>query len=155
MALNLNEALIAGNVGKDPEIRSMQSGEKVASLSIATNKRWKDKHSGEQKEQTEWHRVVVFGALVGVIEDYVHKGSNILIRGELRTRKWTDKDGNDRYTTEIVVAGAQHMLRLNDAPRKNGADRRGSEESGDPVDDERRKPTKRVTEDNFDDDIPF
>jgi single-strand DNA-binding protein len=102
--MSLNKALIIGNVGKDPEIRSMQSGDTVASFSIATSESWKDKTSGERKEKTEWHRVSCFNqGLNKVIEKYVKKGSKIYIEGQIETRKWTDKDGAEKYSTEIVL----------------------------------------------------
>jgi single-strand DNA-binding protein len=101
---SVNKAIIIGNVGKDPEIRSMQSGDTVASFSIATSESWKDKTSGERKEKTEWHRVSCFNqGLNKVIEKYVKKGSKIYIEGQIETRKWTDKDGAEKYSTEIVL----------------------------------------------------
>jgi single-strand DNA-binding protein len=101
---SLNKVLLIGHLGRDPEIRTTQSGNKVASLSLATSEQWKDKGSGERKEKTEWHRVVVFDdKLVGVLEKYARKGSQLYIEGALQTRRWTDKDGTDKYTTEIVL----------------------------------------------------
>jgi single-strand DNA-binding protein len=101
---SVNKAIIVGNVGKDPEIRSMQSGDTVASFSIATSESWKDKTSGERKEKTEWHRVSCFNqGLNKVIDSYVKKGSKIYIEGQIETRKWTDKDGVEKYSTEIVL----------------------------------------------------
>lgn len=104
MAGSLNKVQLVGNVGQDPEIRAMNSGDKIANLSIATSETWKDKSTGEKKEKTEWHRVVVFGdGLVSVIERFVSKGSKLYVEGALQTRKWQDKDGADRYSTEIVL----------------------------------------------------
>lgn len=101
---SVNKAIIVGNLGKDPEIRAMQSGDKVASFSVATSESWKDKTSGEKKEKTQWHNIVIFNqALVKVAESYLNKGSKVYIEGQLETRKWTDGTGNDKYTTEIVV----------------------------------------------------
>lgn len=101
---SVNKVTLLGNVGQDPEIRSLNSGDRVASLSIATSESWKDKSTGEKKEKTEWHRVVVFGdGLVGVIERFVNKGSRIYLEGALQTRKWQDQAGNDKYSTEIVL----------------------------------------------------
>ena len=103
MVGSVNKVILLGRLGKDPEIRSMQSGKKVANFGIATSKRWKDRETQEQKESTTWHNIVVFNeGLVGIIEQYVKKGSQIYIEGELQTRKWQDKDGNDRYTTEVL-----------------------------------------------------
>lgn len=104
MAGSLNKATIIGNVGKDPEIRSTQSGSKIANLTVATSEQWKDKQSGEKKEKTEWHKVSVFNPyLVGIIETNVKKGSKIYVEGAIQTRKWTDQQGQDRYSTEIVL----------------------------------------------------
>ena len=110
---SVNKVILLGNLGRDPEIRSMQSGKKMASFSIATSKRWKDRNTQEQKENTSWHNIVVFNeGLVDVIEKYVKKGSKIYIEGELSTRKYQDKDGNDRYTTEVVLQGYNSTLTM-------------------------------------------
>jgi single-strand DNA-binding protein len=101
---SLNKAMIIGNVGKDPEIRTMQSGGKVANLSVATSEKWTDKHTGEKKEKTEWHRITIFNeGLVTLVESYVKKGNKIYIEGSIETRKWQDQQGNDRYSTDIVL----------------------------------------------------
>lgn len=102
--MSINKVILVGNVGKDPEIRTMQSGDKVANFSIATSESWKDKSTGEKKERTEWHRVVVFNqGLLKVIEGYVQKGSQIYIEGQLETRKWTDNNGIEKYSTEVTL----------------------------------------------------
>jgi single-strand DNA-binding protein len=104
MSGSLNKVLLIGHLGRDPEIRTTQSGDKVANLSIATSESWKDKNSGERREKTEWHRVVVFDdRLVGVVEKYAKKGSQLYLEGALQTRKWADKDGGEKFTTEIVL----------------------------------------------------
>ena len=106
MAGSVNKVILLGNLGQDPDIRSMQNGKKVCTFSIATSDSWKDKETGEKKEKTEWHRVVVFNeGLVGVIENYVKKGSKLYVEGSLQTRKWTDDSGTEKYTTEIVIQG--------------------------------------------------
>ena len=106
MVGSVNKVILLGNLGRDPEIRSMQSGSKMASFSIATSKRWKDKNTQGQKEKTSWHNVVVFGdGLVNIVENYVKKGSKLYIEGSLQTRKWTDDSGIEKYTTEIVIQG--------------------------------------------------
>jgi single-strand DNA-binding protein len=111
MSGSLNKVMLIGNVGRDPEIRSTQNGTSVANLSIATSESWKDKNTGERKERTEWHRVVVFNdGLVGVIEQYLRKGSTVYIEGQLQTRKWTDQSGAEKYTTEIVLQPFQGKL---------------------------------------------
>ena len=110
---SLNKVMLIGNVGNDPDIKSMPSGDKVANFSVATSESWKDKATGEKKEKTEWHRVVVFNkGLVGVIESYVKKGSKIYISGKLQTRKWKDKDGVEKYSTEVVLSGFDGELVL-------------------------------------------
>ena len=116
MVGSVNKVILLGNLGRDPEIRSMQSGAKMASFSIATSKRWKDRNTQEQKEKTSWHNIVVFGdGLVDIVEKYVKKGSKIYVEGEIQTRKWQDKDGNDRYTTEIILQGYNCNLTLLDS----------------------------------------
>lgn len=101
---SVNKVIILGNVGKDPEIRTFQSGGRVANFTLATSEKWKDKTSGERKERTEWHRVSVLNEnLVGIVERYVRKGVRLYVEGQLETRKWTDKDGQDRYQTEVVL----------------------------------------------------
>ena len=113
MSASVNKVILLGNLGRDPEIRSMQSGKKMASFSIATSKRWKDRNTQEQKESTSWHNIVVFNeGLVDVIEKYVKKGSKIYVEGELNTRKYQDKEGNDRYTTEVVLQGYNSNLTM-------------------------------------------
>lgn len=110
---SVNKAIILGNLGQDPEVRQMPSGQKVVNLSVATSEKWKDKNSGEQREKTEWHRVVIFNeGLVGVAEKYLHKGSKVYIEGQIQTRKWTDQTGADRYTTEIVLKAFRGNLVL-------------------------------------------
>lgn len=104
MAGSVNKVIIVGNLGKDPEIRSFQNGGKVASFSVATSESWKDKATGEKKERTEWHRISVLNEnLVGIVEKFVKKGSKVYIEGQLETRKYTDKDGVEKYTTEVVL----------------------------------------------------
>jgi single-strand DNA-binding protein len=116
MAGSVNKVILVGNVGKDPEIRSMQSGDKVASFSIATSESWKDKTSGEKKEKTEWHRISVFNqGLVSIIEKYVRKGSKVYLEGQLETRKWTDSAGIEKYSTEVVLKPFRGELTLLDS----------------------------------------
>ncbi len=105
MAGSVNKVILVGNLGRDPEIRSMPNGDRIANLSIATSETWRDKSSGERKEKTEWHRVVIFNDnIVKVVENYVKKGSTVYIEGALQTRKWTDQQGVEKYSTEIVVS---------------------------------------------------
>src|SRR2546430_8279662 len=102
MARGINKVIIIGNLGADPETRAMPSGTTVANLRVATSESWRDKQTGEQQERTEWHRVALFGRLAEIAGEYLRKGSQVYIEGSLRTRKWQDKQGNDRYSTEIV-----------------------------------------------------
>jgi single-strand DNA-binding protein len=113
MSGSLNKVCLIGNVGKDPEIRHTGDGKPIVNLSIATSESWRDKSSGERKEKTEWHRVVIFSeGLAKVAEAYIKKGSSVYIEGQLQTRKWTDKDGVDKYSTEIVLQGFNSVLTL-------------------------------------------
>ncbi len=105
MAGSINKVILVGNLGRDPEVRSTQDGGKIVNLSIATSERWKDRNSGEQRERTEWHRVVIFNEnLARVAEQYLRKGSTVYLEGQLQTRKWTDQQGVEKYTTEVVLA---------------------------------------------------
>lgn len=120
MSGSVSKTIICGNVGKDPEIRTMQSGSKMASLSIATSQSWRDKETGEKKERTEWHRIVVWSApLVEVIEKFVKKGSKLYVEGANQTRKYTDSQGIERYTTEVVLQGFNAVVVLLDKPPSN------------------------------------
>jgi single-strand DNA-binding protein len=109
MARGVNKVILIGNLGKDPETRYMPSGSAVTNLTLATSESWKDKQSGEQQERTEWHKIAMFGRLAEIAAEYLRKGSQVYIEGKLRTRKWQDKEGKDRWTTEIV-ADEMHML---------------------------------------------
>lgn len=145
MAGSVNKVILIGNLGADPEIRRTGDGRPVANLRIATSESWKDKNTGERREKTEWHRVVVFNeGLCGVIERYLKKGAKVYIEGALQTRKWTDKDGVERYTTEVVLQGFNSSLTMLDT---NGS------EAGDnaPAQTGRRASLK----DELDDEIPF
>jgi single-strand DNA-binding protein len=157
MAGSVNKVILIGNLGRDPEIRTMQNGDKVANLSIATSERWRDKTSGEQQERTEWHRVVVFDPqLVGVVEKYLKKGAKAYLEGELQTRKWTDQAGVEKYSTEVVLRRFRSQLVMLDS--RGGAT--GGEDSQ--IEGEReprsarpamKGPAKGGSE--LDDDIPF
>lgn len=129
MAGSVNKVILIGNLGADPEIKSFQNGGKIANIRIATSEQWKDRMTGERKERTEWHNVVINGdGLVGVVERYLKKGSKVYIEGSLRTRKWQDRDGNDKYTTEIVIAGMGGTLTMLDgAPGGGGGGSRGGD----------------------------
>jgi single-strand DNA-binding protein len=157
MARGVNKVILIGNLGADPETRAMPSGTTVANLRVATSESWRDKQSGEQQERTEWHRVAFFGRLAEVAGEYLRKGSQVYIEGSLRTRKWQDKQGNDRYSTEIIgndlqmlggrggAGGAPAGTGGTSEPGARGAAPAYSEESG----------GGGVRGEEFDDDIPF
>lgn len=126
----LNKVQVIGNVGQDPEIRYMPSGGAVANLTIATSEKWKDKNTGEQKEETEWHKIAVFGKLAEIIGEYVRKGSKIYIEGKLKTRKWTDQQGQDKYTTEIVVDGFSGSMIMLDSKGGNQSQGQNNQAQG-------------------------
>jgi len=154
MARGINKVILIGNLGQDPETRSTPGGSTVTNLRLATSESWRDKQSGEMKEQTEWHTVVLWNRLGEIAGEYLKKGSQVYIEGRLRTRKWQDKSGNDRYTTEIVASemqmlgsrggggGAPVETRDTREPAEEGASRGGESRAGTAAGD-------------FDDDIPF
>ena len=111
----VNKVIIVGNLGKDPEVRFMPNGGAVANITVATSDTWKDKQSGEQKEKTEWHRVVMFGKLAEIAGEYLKKGSKVYLEGSLQTRKWTNQQGQDQYTTEIVLQGFNGVMQMLDS----------------------------------------
>ncbi|SFB44161.1 single-strand DNA-binding protein [Rhizobium sp. NFR07] len=126
MAGSVNKVILIGNVGADPEIRRTQDGRPIANLRIATSETWRDRNSGERKEKTEWHTVVVFNeGLCKVVEQYVKKGAKLYIEGALQTRKWQDQSGNDRYSTEVVLQGFNSTLTMLDGRGEGGGDRGG------------------------------
>jgi len=144
MPRGINKVILVGNLGADPETRYMPSGSAVTNLSVATSEQWKDKQSGEQKERTEWHKVAMFNRLAEIAAEYLRKGSQVYIEGKLRTRKWQDRDGNDRWTTEIIADEMQMLGGRGgggSAPMSSGS----STSSAPP----------QPPADEFDDDIPF
>ncbi len=146
MARGINKVILIGNLGGDPETRYMPNGSAVTNITVATNESWKDKQTGEQKDRTEWHKVAMFNRLAEVAAEYLRKGSQVYIEGKLRTRKWQDKDGNDRYTTEII-ADEMQML----GGRSGGSAPMSAGSSAESPASEPPKPGP----DDFDDDIPF
>ena len=157
MVGSVNKVILLGNLGKDPDIRSMNSGNKVASFSLATSKRWKDKATQEQKDKTSWHNIVVFGdGLVGIVEKYVKKGSKIYVEGELQTRKWQDQEGKDRYTTEVVVQGYNCNLTLLDSRNNsNNTIENQTDVSQNVSDTDNSLSSTKTDSSDDDDDIPF
>ena len=148
MARGINKAILVGNLGKDPETRTLPSGGAVTNFSVATTESWKDKTSGEKKEQTEWHNIVLFGKLGEIAAQYLKKGQQVYIEGRIQTRKWQDKEGKDRYTTEIVA---------NDMQMLGGKSGGGGTASYDGGEKSSAPPSKRGGEEKSfeDDDIPF
>ena len=131
MAGSVNKVILVGNLGRDPEVRSLQNGGKVANLSLATSESWRDRQSGERRERTEWHRVVIFNEnLIDVAEKYLRKGSKIYIEGALQTRKWTDQSGVEKYTTEIVLQRFRGELQMLDSRGEGGGGGMAGEPGG-------------------------
>ena len=129
MAGSVNKVILVGNLGADPEIRNTQDGRPIANLRVATSESWKDRNTGERREKTEWHRVVIFNeGLCRIVEQYLKKGSKVYLEGQLQTRKWQDKDGQDRYTTEVVLQGFNSSLTMLDS-RNSGGIGAGSSDS--------------------------
>ena len=148
MARGINKVIIVGNLGQDPDTRYMPSGGAVTNFTVATNESWKDKQTGEQKERTEWHRVAMFGRLAEIAAEYLRKGSQVYVEGKLRTRKWQDRDGNDRYTTEII---ADEMQMLGGRGGSGGGSGGGSAA----MNQDPGPASSPPASDDFDDDIPF
>ena len=150
MARGVNKVILIGNLGKDPEVRYMPSGSAVTNVTIATSESWKDKQSGEQQERTEWHNVVFFNRLAEIAGEYLKKGSKVYVEGSLRTRKWQDKEGKDRYTTEIVAAEMQMLDSKGGGGGGASQAREGSSGSW-----QKESAPATETAGDFDDDIPF
>jgi single-strand DNA-binding protein len=165
VARGVNRAIILGNVGKDPETRFTTAGKAVTNFSVATSESWKDKQTGEQKEQTEWHNIVVFDRLAEIVGEYVRKGSQVYVEGKITTRKWQDKDGRDRYTTEIVANEVQFLGARESSgsssgppgrPQNRGTGGNGGPPRGSGPPRQAERPARgQADEAGFDDDIPF
>jgi single-strand DNA-binding protein len=155
MAGSVNKVILVGNLGRDPEVRNLQDGSKVVHLSVATSERWKDRQSGENRERTEWHRVVIFNDRLGeVAERYLRKGSKVYLEGALQTRKWTGQDGQERYTTEVVLQRFRGELTLLDGRGGEGYAGGPGAESYEP-DTGRGAPRSPSPAADLDDEIPF
>lgn len=150
MARGVNKVILIGNLGQEPEVKYMPSGAAVCNMTVATTDAWSDKSSGERQERTEWHRVVLFRRLAEVAGEYLHKGSKVYIEGRLQTRKWQDKNGQERYTTEIVANDMQ-MLEA----RSSGTAEFDTQPATFPDNEPRSPQPSQPTNDDFDDDIPF
>ena len=160
MARGVNKVILVGNLGADPETRSMPSGMTVTNIRIATSESWKDKASGAQQERTEWHSIALFGRLGEIAAEYLRKGSQVFVEGKLRTRKWQDKQGNDRFTTEIIADNMQMLggrAGGGGGGGMSGGAERGPGGGGAPRDeyDQSSAPPPTGGKEDFDDDIPF
>ena len=158
MSGSINKVILVGNLGRDPEVGALQNGDRVVRLSIATSERWKDKSSGEPREKTEWHRVVIFNEPVGrIAEQYLQKGSTVYIEGQLQTRKWTDQEsGQDRWTTEVVLSRFKGELTLLGSRNNSNVSNMGNETSNESIASSNEKP--KVLDEPLsidDDEIPF
>jgi len=149
MARGVNKVILVGHLGQDPETRYTADGRAITNFSMATTESWKDRQSGEKREKTEWHRVVIFGKLAEIAKEYLHKGSLVYVEGKLQTRKWQDNSGQDRYTTEVVIdiSGTMNML-----DSKGGTGQYDQDSTPATAED---NPAAALAEDDFDDDIPF
>jgi len=162
MAGSVNKVILVGNLGADPEIKRTQDGRPIANLSVATSDTWRDKNTGERKEKTEWHRVVIFSeGLCKIAEQYLKKGAKVYLEGQLQTRKWQDKDGKDRYSTEVVLQNFNSTLTMLDG-KSGGGSSFGADDGGDfgSSGPSRSSPPRRVAagggrNDDMNDDIPF
>ena len=154
MAGSVNKVILIGNLGRDPEVRTLNDGSPVVTLSLATSENWKDKASGERRERTEWHRVVIFNEnLAKVAENYLKKGAKVYIEGQLQTRKWTDKDGNEKYTTEVVLQRYRGDLTMLDAKGEGGGS--FAADNSAPPASEGGGSSGGGKDSDFDDEIPF
>jgi single-strand DNA-binding protein len=159
MAGSVNKVILIGNLGADPEIRRTQDGRPIANLRIATSETWRDKTTGERREKTEWHRVVIFNeGLCKIVEQYLKKGSKVYLEGALQTRKWQDKDGQDRYSTEVVLQGFNSQLTMLDTRGGGSGADAGASDFGSAGPSTARKPAMAGAggkRDDMDDEIPF
>jgi single-strand DNA-binding protein len=163
MAGSVNKVILVGNLGADPEVRRLNSGDPVVNLRIATSEQWRDKSTGERREKTEWHNVVIFNDnLAKVAENYLKKGAKVYLEGQLQTRKWQDRDGNDRYTTEVVLQKFRGELTMLDGKgegggggRSGGYDQMDDRSGGGGGQRQMDKPRENFSSDTLDDDIPF
>ncbi len=171
----VNKVILVGRLGKEPEVRYTPDGKPITNITLATSETWKDKNTGQRQERTEWHRVVFFGGVAGVAGEYLHKGSQVYIEGKLQTRKWQDKNGQDRYTTEVVVDGFNGVMQMLDS--RTGGDTSFNQDNqqnsgfqqnqnkapqqnqqfnqSQPQNQPQSAPAAQPFEEDFDDDIPF
>lgn len=149
--MSINKVILVGNVGQEPEVRSTQDGREIVSFSVATSDSWKDKNTGEKRDKTEWHRIVIFSqGLVGIVKNYVKKGSKLYLEGSLQTRKWTDNNGVEKYTTEVVLQNFNSTLQILDSRNSSGSDSYAAAPQG-----SSQPPKNDVQVEETDDEIPF
>ncbi len=165
----VNKVILVGRLGKEPEVRYTPDGKPITNITLATSETWKDKNTGQRQERTEWHRVVFFGGVAGVAGEYLHKGSQVYIEGKLQTRKWQDKNGQDRYTTEVVVDSFNGVMQMLDSrtggdtafnqdnqQNQNNAPQQNQQfNQSQPQNQPQSAPAAQPFEEDFDDDIPF
>lgn len=155
MAGSINKVILVGNLGRDPEIRTTQDGREIANFTVATSDSWRDKATGERRERTEWHRIVVFNeALVNIVKNYLKKGSKVYIEGSLQTRKWTDNSGQEKYTTEVVLQGFNSAITMLDS-RQDGQSRGAGSPQSQPEYQSASAQKKTELAEQLNDDIPF
>jgi single-strand DNA-binding protein len=142
----VNKVILVGNLGREPEVKYSSAGAAIANLAIATSESWTDKTTGQKQEKTEWHRVVIFGKLAEICQQYLHKGSKVYVEGQLKTRKWQNKEGQDQYTTEVVLSGFGGVLQMLDSKSDSTKQEHVPKVSADPI---------TPVDGGFDDDIPF
>jgi len=162
----INKVILVGNLGQDPEVRYAANGSAITNISIATSDSWKDKNTGQMQEKTEWHRVAFFGKLAEIAGEYLRKGSQVYVEGKLQTRKWQDKQGQDRYTTEVVVDGFNGVMQMlggraeggmggGQRPAQSAPMQQGQPQQQAPQQQQQAAPADNGFNDSFDDDIPF
>lgn len=144
----INKVILIGNLGREPEVKFTSTGTAIANLALATSESWTDKATGQKQEKTEWHRVVVFGKLAEIVQQYVHKGSKIYVEGQLKTRKWQNKEGVDQYTTEVVLSGFGGVLQMLDSRNSSPQQEHVPQVTADPI-------TPVKADEAFEDEIPF
>jgi single-strand DNA-binding protein len=144
----VNKVILVGNLGREPEIKYASNGAAIANMAVATSESWNDKTTGQKQEKTEWHRVVVFGKLAEIVQQYVHKGSKVYVEGQLKTRKWQNKEGVDVYTTEVVLSGFGGVLQMLDSRNSSPQQEHVPQVAADPI-------TPVKADNAFEDEIPF
>lgn len=154
-ARGVNKVILIGSLGNDPEVKYLPSGGAVANIAIATSESWRDKATGEQKKKTEWHRIAIFGKLAEIAGEYLRKGSQVYVEGQLQTRKWQDQSGQDRYTTEVVVQGFNGVMQMLGGKSNNQGANQPQQQQQAPMQQQQQQPQYNDVPVDFDSDIPF